>query len=261
MNTTDSRVDQHGIHLLAKPLDVAYKSRDDQLRDPACVLDALIRGNGQPYAGSGTAAGSHHVRTEKGTDASLPWKYGRPIASHSRLLAWSAAADRAIDPAVFAKKERVAAGGEHIVFDIGNDRLLKLTKPGFYGAQAEDAGAYLQRMAMTNRVFGDNVMFEGYVTLPGEPEARAAISQPFVEGEAATMDQIRDFLHSKGFDDIGNFWVQPATGVAVWDVSTPGNAIVRKSNGRVIPVDFTLQPATTRQMAEVRAIRGLGLER
>ncbi len=35
--------------------------------------------------------------------------------------------------------------------------------------------------------------FEGFVTLPGETEARAVISQPFVKGRDATPEEIRDF--------------------------------------------------------------------
>lgn len=88
-----------------------------------------------------------------------------------------------------ALAKKLVSGGEHIVYyNSESGRVYKLTKPGLYGAQAEDAGVYLQRWALANRVFSDDVRFEGFVTLPGESDARAVISQPFVEGRDATPE-------------------------------------------------------------------------
>jgi hypothetical protein len=41
--------------------------------------------------------------------------------------------------------------------------VLKLTKPGFHGAQGTDAGAYLQRWELHNAAFNDNARLEGMV--------------------------------------------------------------------------------------------------
>ncbi|MFN0080788.1 MAG: hypothetical protein ACKVY0_30330 [Prosthecobacter sp.] len=76
---------------------------------------------------------------------------------------------------------------------------MKLTKPGFVGYYAEDAGAYLERWALANRVFGDDVKIEGVVRLPDEDAPRVVISQPFVQGRDATVAEVSGFLSERGF--------------------------------------------------------------
>jgi hypothetical protein len=155
--TPERQPDEFGIHPLSKPMGNRYSSEDDNLRDPASILQALVRENGR-------AASRQR------------WKHGRQIASHAEIFALSARRGRLLRPEVFADIQ--AGGGEHsVIIDRGSGRVIKLTKPGLYGAQAEDAGAYLQRLALANRVFGDDLKFEGFVTLPGEQEARRLIRE------------------------------------------------------------------------------------
>lgn len=162
-----------------------YRSADERLRDPASILQDI----------TGASAGSVPGQ---------PWKYWRPIASHSRLLAWAARNGRELDPKIFAGLPPNASGGEHIVYYISDAcRVVKVTKPGFYGAQAEDPGAYLQRHALANRIFRDDVRFEGMVHLPDELEARAVISQPFIQGRDSTPEEQLDRLMEGGFRDAG----------------------------------------------------------
>ena len=145
--------DERGIHYLVKPRENVKIRTNEPKSDPSYVLEAILRGSGDAVA-------------------QQRWKYGRQIASHSSLLAWAQEHGRVLHSPDFRDYE--AGGGEHsVIFDKRTGRLFKLTKPGLYGAQAEDAGAYLQRLALANRVFGDDLRFEGMTWLPGEDDARA----------------------------------------------------------------------------------------
>ena len=67
---------------------------------------------------------------------------------------------------MWCPEEQNPQGGEHtVIFDEPSGRVIKLTKPGFFGAQGEDAGAYLERWSLHNRAFGDDVAFEPIVGL------------------------------------------------------------------------------------------------
>lgn len=221
-------------HRLALPIETRYLGADERLRDPAHVLESLLRDGG--------AAG----QSEQG-------KHGRCLARFARLVAWAdeQRGSLDLDPEEFARPE--FAGGEHAVFlDRDTGRLVKITKPGMLGAQAEDAGAYLERWALANRVFGDDVRFEGVVRMPGEDEPRVVISQSFVEGSDATMEEQADYLRSRGFVEYDGRWVHPVLAVAVWDTLTPGNVIVQP-DGAMWAVDLQIEPA---RAEELRAVQG-----
>jgi hypothetical protein len=235
-------VDPDGVHTLAKPRPSRYESEHAQRTDPAAVLESVIR-------------------ESRGANPQKRWKHGRQIASHAEGLAWAAAtASRFQDPETLGRE--LGAGGEHSVFyQPETGRVLKVTKPGLYGAQAEDAGAYLQRWALQNRIFHDDVHVEGYVMLPGEHEASIVISQPFIEGRDATPAEISDFLRSKGFVEIeSEKWVHPITGIKVWDGITPGNVIARE-DGTMMPIDLQLEPASAEDQRAAQEVSGLGKER
>ena len=213
-------------------------------RDPAHILQAIVRGG------------------DEGT-ARQPWKHGRGVASHSEALAQSARAGRIIDPARFEAAFSAGTprdgGGEHaIVYDAASDRFLKLTKPGQYGAQGEDAGAYLQRWALHNRGFNDDAKFEGHVHLPEEDDARAVISQPRVAGADSTGPEQVEYLHEKGFHQLPDGkWIHPVTGLQVGDTITPGNAKTA-SDGTVQPIDLQIRPANRDDLRKVREQSGIG---
>ena len=237
-------VDRNGVHALAKPRGSAYLSEDEQQRDPAHVLASLVRGG-------------------DATDQGQPWKHGRPIASHSRLVAWAARAGRNVDPARFDAALSSGAshdgGGEHVVlYDRARGIVLKLTKPGLYGAQGTDAGAYLQRWALHNRAFGDDARFEGLVHLPGESEPRAVISQPWVNERDSTVPEQEDYLRGKGYrKQADGMWIHPATKLKVWDTVTPGNAKT-DSDGKVQPIDLQIAPAEGSELERAQNDSGIG---
>ena len=144
-----------------------------------------------------------------------------------------------------------------VIPDVATGRVVKLTKPGFFGAQAEDAGAYLERWALHNTIFSDDVAFEGLVTFPGEEAPRAVISQKFAAGRDATPEEQDEYLKGKGFHEVENGrWVHPVRGVVVWDTITPGNCIMTAGGVKVIDLQIGL--ATTEEIEEVRRRTGLG---
>jgi hypothetical protein len=229
-----------GTHRLAQPQTSWYESSQDERNDTAATLHSLRGGD--------VSAASQQRR-----------KPGRGLASYAGLLAWCREHGKILDPSRFANLQSGVAGGEHTVIraTVQPGRLYKLTKPGYFGAQAEDAGKYLQRWALANRVLDDEVRFEGMVTLPGETEARTVISQPEVEGRDATEAEQADYLHSKGFIEDDGRWIHPVLGVAIWDTITPGNVIVRP-DGSMQAVDLQIGPAKNDDLRSVRERTGIG---
>lgn len=246
LSSQSMELDENGVHPLAKPRGLAYQNSDDRNSDPASILGDLVSRGG-------------------GADSRQRWKYGREIASDAGLHAWATARDKGSYPKALLDEGNeggggpIGGGGEHTVWlSSDGSRVIKATKPGLYGAQGEDAGAYLQRMALGNRVFGDDVRFEGFVRLPGEQNDRALISQPFRKGRDSTPEELAGLLQSKGFRQMEDGrWVNPVTGVAVWDVLTPGNAITAP-DGTVHPIDLHLEPARPDELRKARAQAGIG---
>ncbi|RYD42062.1 MAG: hypothetical protein EOP85_11735 [Verrucomicrobiaceae bacterium] len=144
-----------------------------------------------------------------------------------------------------------------MVEDIVSNRIVKVTKPGLFGAQGEDAGNYILRWALHNLAFNSDVTLEGIVTFPGEHSPRAVISQPFVFGRDATSDEQTDFLKERGFHEVeSGRWVHPVRGFVVWDTITPGNAIMTDEG--VVPIDYQIDHASTQELNRVRQQTGIG---
>jgi hypothetical protein len=189
----------------------------ERLRNTAQVLES--------FASQGDSQGSLRA------DDRQRRKYGRTRISAASLRSWAEDAGRSLNPKPFVALigEQNPQGGEHlVVFDPATVRVVKLTKPGFFGAQREDAEAYLERWALHNRAFSDDVAFEGLVTLPGEDMPRAVISQAFAQGHDAAPDEQRDHLIEKGFHEMDDGrWIHPIREIVAWNTITPCNAITR----------------------------------
>ncbi|MCB1226529.1 MAG: hypothetical protein KDK99_12005, partial [Verrucomicrobiales bacterium] len=133
----------------------------DEVRNPASIFQELTGNEAAPLRGG------------RGADVQKRRKSGGKLLGHSEFVAWARENGREIDPVAFGSVDAASFGGEHAVFyDEETGRVLKLTKPGLYGFQAEDAGEYLQRWALSNRLFGDAAAIEGITQLPGEDDFR-----------------------------------------------------------------------------------------
>lgn len=142
-------------------MDHTESANDERIRSPRPILDAIT----QSDAERGIRADGRKRR-----------KSSRALPTDSKLRGWAKANGHNLDPAPIAAliSEENPKGGEHLViFDHSSGRVVKLTKPVMFGAQANDAGKYLERWALHNKVFGGDVAFEGVVTMPGEVQPRS----------------------------------------------------------------------------------------
>lgn len=232
--------ERKAVHALALPQSSIYGGGLNERNDPAAILADILR------------------ETE-GASVAQRRKPGRQLAGNADVLAWADRYGRKRDAKGFREQGKIGGGGEHSIFQ-GDDpaRLLKVTKPNLYGAQGQDAGQYLQRWALSNRVFDDDVRVEGVIELPGDEGSRLVISQPKVEGRDADADEQRAFLQAKGFVENGGKFIHPTLGLAVWDTNTPGNVIVRP-DGSMQAVDLQIAPANAAELQAVRNRTGIGL--
>jgi len=231
---------------MVQMLDAGFKSSmlPYDYRCPAAIYQAIT---GQSEQRRSTAANVAEQR-----------KHGGIILSVAGFVAWADAHGRTLVPSALELDSGGATGGEHLVFyDEASQRVVKLTKPGFVGYYAEDAGAYLERWALANRVFGDDVKVEGVVWLPDEDAARVVISQPFIQGRDATADEVSSFLNEHGFVEDRGRWIHPILGVTVGDTLTEGNAITR-DDGSMMPIDWLLEQTNAHDLREIRERTGQG---
>ena len=232
--------------LTARTLDGRILHDKSARNSPSSILSALGLGK------EGGAADPEQRR-----------KHGRQLARASELARWAEGEGRSYHEktALGAAERILGGGGEHVVFlDETGNRVLKRTKAGLFGAQGNDVGEYLQRWALHNEVFGDDVRIEGVTKLEGDDEIRVIVSQPFFEGRDATAEELSEYLASKGFVRWENWgaWVHPVRGVAVWDTQTPGNALMTAEGVRAI--DLQIAPAANDVLKQVRGETGFGNE-
>ncbi|GAA5497247.1 hypothetical protein Rhal01_03440 [Rubritalea halochordaticola] len=229
------------------------KQRFQALREPGALYSRITEG-----AQDGRQTFKHGRGYLSGL--AIPRKHGREIAGMDRVSRSIREAEGEILPTSLEGEgfESVGAGGEHTVVLEGRTfQAVKFTKAGFAGAQGMDAGAYLLRWALHNRVFKDDVAVEGVVQLDGDEEARLVISQDFIQGEDASAEEIAGLLKGKGFVEVGDAWVHPVLEVKVWDVQTPGN-FLRDGEGNIHAVDELIAPANQLEIDAAREQGGFG---
>jgi len=137
-----------------------------------------------------------------------------------------------------------ASGGEHDAwFDPQSNRYFKTTRPGDYGKNASGVGIarpsdYLERLALTNSIFGDDIKVEG--TLGHGDDLQIVTSQPYVDGVAASKPEIKSFMEAKGLEQVNpTTYVNRQTGIVVGDAK-PKNVLATK-DGSLFPIDVQVQ--------------------
>lgn len=147
-----------------------------------------------------------------------------------------------------------AEGNEHQVwYREDSATFLKATWAGHFGMKVvhrndEEPQAspvdYLHRWMLHNELFGDSVAFLGALDTP--QGLRLLIEQPAIEGEVATLEQIRSFFESSGWlpfkigDDIAYYDAERE--VVVSDTHL-GN-IIAMPDGELAPIDLRVQALT-----------------
>ncbi|WP_422320222.1 hypothetical protein [Prosthecobacter sp.] len=238
-------------HPLALPRPGATLSPDEALRSPSHILASLYA-DSAPHPGADGSPG----KPKRGEPR--PSVGGSP-GDFARLLDWAKANHRLAAPQLFqlsADPARIIAGGEHLVIPHrDNGRLYKFTKPGFVGAQALDGPAYIERLALSNHLWQDDVKFEGFTRFPGDHDWRAVISQPFYAAANpakpdAPMADILALLKDRGFIPFEAYHIHPDLGLQLWDIQTPGN-VIATAHGPM-PVDLQLEPADPSRLKRLR---------
>jgi len=157
---------------------------------------------------------------------------------------------------------------EHDVFFRCSDkRVVKVTKPGFYGftvigQYGERIRAtpveYFQRTTLYNRVFDDDMKFEGVVFLGTQKFPCIVVSQPFVVARSKVLpypmdEDIAEYMQRLGFAKIIRAevaWKRESDGVECYDCHSK-NFIMTK-NG-VVPIDIILHNTSTERSAPAPA--------
>jgi hypothetical protein len=175
------------------------------------------------------------------------------------LFAWARENGRLINPADYLP-HAVRGGEEHRLWpDIDCGRYWKATYPGCAGftviASAESGGLpdltpalpleYLERLALQNRVLGDDIRLER-VAMEGNKMA-VVTSQPIIVGQPATEQDISGLMTALWFKPlVGLHLGRPGSlgfyreldDVAAFDAH-PGN-VVTDAQSIVLPIDLIL---------------------
>ena len=105
---------------------------------------------------------------------------------------------------------------------------------------------YIERMKLSNRVFGDDVRIEG-VTYDGRP----VISQRFIKGRDATPQEIDGFMRGAGYQKLpagksalkgvlaDTAWIHPKDKTLVADLR-PANVKLDAVTGKLVPIDVII---------------------
>lgn len=129
-------------------------------------------------------------------------------------------------------------GNEHncwYMTDTG--RVWKVTRGvhAIHGVSS-DAAAYLRRWLHSNEFFEDDIRLEGML-----PDGRFVISQPFVQGEVPTTQELHTDLAWKGwiqYRNSGTVWVSP-DGRIVMSEAHNGN-FIKQPDGTISAIDVAL---------------------
>ena len=142
-------------------------------------------------------------------------------------------------------------GGEHqVYFHKRTQRYLKATllnRQKGYGIAlgSQDRGAtpseYLDRLALQNQIFNDDIRLERVVLKSGKPIIRS--SQPAIKGTPPTQAALDEMMVGKGYEKLANgAYYDERAGLLVFDLF-PRNAI-QAANGVVYPIDPVIQRIT-----------------
>ena len=200
--------------------------------------------------GGGAAAPDH--------DADHAARQSRVVAEQKRLVRWAEENGR------LRRRHHplpeFARGGEHLVFyRQSNRRYYKATleeRQKGYGialgsySRGATPSEYLDRQALHNRIFEDDIRLEYVLENGGFPVI--VISQPGVRGSAPKQEMVDAMMVAKGFDRIaeGAFYDADA-GLLIFDL-LPRNAILTEDGG-VYPIDPVIQRIDAEFAAFLRA--------
>jgi len=179
----------------------------------------------------------------------------------ARLIDWARKNNLILKPSVFDGLEKLPTNtAEHEVYaDDANQLAVKQTHPGLFGVngnirswtEAATPAEYLRRMVAANKVFSDDIHFEGVIlresNLIGQRGEKPCIvtTQPWVDAAdennpAPSKAQIGEYMRGKGFAPLQvneMAWARQSDHVRVYD--TRGDNFILAKDG-VHPIDLVV---------------------
>jgi len=215
---------------------------------------------GQKTRGDSPQAAAREFRSLLGASEGVPGQSGTDpdiLEQLGGLEAWAEARGELAGGGWLTEAQ--CGGAEHFIqHAAGDERLVKVTYPGEYGLRMRlvlPAGTmpdrlsdaiglgpatplqYLDRLALHNDLFGDDVEFLGLVRQRGR--LSMVISQIFLRGEKPEIPQIESFMADNGFRKAGgeNVYFRTEDRLAVFDAHAR-NFVLTEG----VPVPFDVIP-------------------
>ena len=158
----------------------------------------------------------------------------------------------------FLEREPDGDGDEHEAwYDEKVGLWYKATYPNQFGLSwVRDGSAcaleYLQRLVFQNDYFGDSIHLEAVVQVGDR--IRVLTSQPHIQGEAATPEEIQNWFLSLGFQrvEMGEriAWYHLELNLLVADAHE-GN-VLRSETGKLFPIDLNIMRPEGEALTEIR---------
>jgi len=194
----------------------------------------FVRGGGTPIPDHDSDNTARAVRLETEQRRLIQW------AQENRKLG----SNRQLPP-------EIGRGGEHRVFFKENtQRVIKSTLPDRQKGYGISLGSfthgatpseYLDRLALHNQIFDDDVRLERIVVSSGKPIV--ITSQPFIRGLQAKAVELDDMMVNKGYEKLADgAYYDEVAGLLVFDLF-PRNAI-QTETGEIFPIDPVIQRIT-----------------
>ena len=173
-----------------------------------------------------------------------PSRLSRVSQEQQRLLTWA----KALGKVKRTLPPEHTRGSEHLVhIDRDNMRVYRSTRHDRHKGYGISLGShthgatpaeYLDRLAIQNQLFSDDIQFEYLVNKPGG--LIIVTSQPFIDGPNPTQTELNGVMAFKGFEQfIDGAYYKASLGLLVYDL-IPRNAKLA-SDGRACPFDPVIQ--------------------
>lgn len=300
-NLTPEENDSITNQLNAPPLDLAAKFKglqQRQLAAPTTHENQAPQNDSGPGARSQVhAAGSGGLeeasaylraghRADEGAPEDPDTRFDERDRQVKRLLVYARQRGQHFDGTRFqAMKKLEEPSFEHYVYhDPASDRVFKETREAGYGgvptlatlksgamvgADLADPATYLDRLRLSNEVFGDDLRVEGYREFKGHPLAypggkgvSVVTSQPFYKGTRPSGAEISTYLKSLGFmakaaSDGEISWYRPEDDLVIND--THGGNFVKLPSGKLAAIDVPIAKTAPGSVAKAFGDRPRGL--
>lgn len=177
---------------------------------------------------------------------------GSQRAQRFALIEWARSIGRTLPFSHVEQFLRVSEGAEHVVFhDPQRGVAVKATHVNRFGhsviAEGKSASPleYLERLALQNALFGDEICIEGVAF--DEAQIEIVTTQPWIvashQSPSPSQAEIDAYFSSLGFDKVElapdvPLYFHPELGILVADAHDRN--ILRNESGALVPIDLVI---------------------